>query len=105
MTSRPPGQDVSSSPGRDGAPDRLGVADPRRRVDRSPLPLIRLIAAGHTAHQVETWAQRTRAWHTAPAGALDTFTLASARLWQEIADNDPQPWKQRMATAAREWAT
>lgn len=66
--------------------------------------LIRLIAAGHTARQAETWAQRTRAWHTAPAGALDTFTLASARLWQEIADNDPQPWKQRMATAAREWA-
>ncbi len=66
--------------------------------------LIRLIAAGHTAHQAETWAQRTRAWHTAPAGALDTFTLASARLWQEIADNDPQPWKQRIATAARDWA-
>lgn len=50
--------------------------------------LLRLIAAGHTA----------------PTGALDTFTLASARLWQEIADNDPQPWKQRMARAAREWA-
>ncbi len=66
--------------------------------------LIRLIAAGHTAHQAEAWAQRTRAWHTAPASALDAFTLASARLWQEIADNDPQPWKQRMATAAREWA-
>ena len=66
--------------------------------------LIRLIAAGHTAHQAETWAQRTSAWHTAPGSALDTFTLASARLWQEIADNDPQPWKQRMATAAREWA-
>lgn len=66
--------------------------------------LLRLIATGHTIHQAETWAQRTRAWHTAPAGALETFTLASARLWQEIADNDPQSWKQRMATAAREWA-
>jgi hypothetical protein len=80
------------------------VADLRRRVDRSLLsahPLDR-----RRAHRPpgRDWAQRTRAWHTAPAGALDTFTLASARLWQEIADNDPQPWKQRMATAAREWA-
>lgn len=26
------------------------------------------------------------------------------RVLREIADNDPQPWKQRMASAAREWA-
>jgi len=66
--------------------------------------LLRLIAAGHTARQAETWAQRTHAWHTASADALDMFSLASARLWKEIADSDPRPWKQRMATAAREWA-
>jgi hypothetical protein len=66
--------------------------------------LIRMMAEGHTAQQAESWAQRAPAWHTAPAGALDVFARACARMWQDIAEHDPQPWKQRMAAAAREWA-
>jgi hypothetical protein len=66
--------------------------------------LIRMIAAGHTAPDAEAWASKTPAWHTAPLGALDIFARACVRMWQSIADHDPQPWKQRMAEAAREWA-
>lgn len=66
--------------------------------------LVRLVAAGHTVAQAETWARRSDAWHTAPDASLDAFALASARMWDDIASADPQPWKTRMATAAREWA-
>ncbi len=34
----------------------------------------------------------------------DVFALASARLYNEIARNDPQPFKQRLAAVAYEWA-
>lgn len=66
--------------------------------------LIRMIAAGHTVHDAEAWASQTPAWHTAPTSALEVFARACGRMWQDIADHDPQPWKQRMATAARTWS-
>jgi len=28
--------------------------------------------------------------------AIDTFAIVSLRMWDEIATDDPQPWKQRM---------
>lgn len=66
--------------------------------------LVRMMAAGHTAADAEEWVQQVPAWHTAPEGAIATFARAYARMWQNIEDNNPQPWIQAMASAAREWA-
>ncbi|WP_424183867.1 phosphotransferase family protein [Actinokineospora sp. G85] len=65
---------------------------------------LRLIAAGHTAAEAEQWVARTRAWADAPRAALDVFARANVDMWADIAASDPQPWKQRMADAARQWA-
>ena len=35
--------------------------------------------------------------------AIDVFALASARLYDEIARDDPQPFKQRLASVADAW--
>jgi hypothetical protein len=43
-------------------------------------------------------------WLEAPSAAIDVFALASARLYDEIARNDPQPLKQRLAAVSYEWA-
>jgi hypothetical protein len=43
-------------------------------------------------------------WQQAPSATLDVFALASARLYVEIARNDLQPFKQRLAAVAHEWA-
>ncbi|MET0133244.1 MAG: hypothetical protein ABW215_06590 [Kibdelosporangium sp.] len=66
--------------------------------------LIRMVAAGHSASDAEGWVRQVPAWHTAPEGALAVFARACARMWQDIADQNPQPWVQGMARAAREWA-
>jgi len=65
--------------------------------------IVRLIAAGHTPHSAQAWARRCPAYATAPANAIALFALASSRMWQEIAQHDPAPWKRHMATAARTW--
>jgi hypothetical protein len=49
------------------------------------------------------WAARCDSWATAPDKAIDSFALACARLYAEIADEDPQLWKQRLAAVAQEW--
>jgi hypothetical protein len=64
---------------------------------------LRLITAGHTPADAEAWAQQSPAWSTAPKEAIDTFVLANSRLWQQIARDDPQPWKIKTAAAARHW--
>ncbi|WP_435238213.1 aminoglycoside phosphotransferase [Streptomyces sp. YPW6] len=64
-----------------------------------------LIAGGHTAVQAELWASALPAWDEAPRAAVDAFAQASARLWQEIAGADPDPWTQRMEAAAETWAS
>lgn len=66
--------------------------------------LIRAMAAGHSASQAETLASMCPGWQQASSVAIDVFALASARLYDEIARNDPQPFKQRMATVAHDWA-
>jgi hypothetical protein len=66
--------------------------------------VLRLMAAGHTAAEAESWAARTVAWGTAPTAGVRVFADASRRMWREIARHDPQPWKQRMATVADAWA-
>ncbi len=66
--------------------------------------LLRLILAGHTAAQAEAWAARCDSWASAPHNAISAFALACACLYAEIAQQDPQPWKQRLAAAAQKWA-
>ncbi len=66
--------------------------------------LIRAMAAGHSASQAEALASMCPGWRQAPFAAIDVFALASARLYGEIARNDPQPFKQRLAAIAHEWA-
>lgn len=90
----------------DGAPRMIDWAWPTRGaawIDPCCLAL-RLIAAGHTAAQAEQWAGRARGWAHAPRRAVDAFIRANVEMWTEIAAHDPQPWKQRMAEAARQWA-
>ncbi len=66
--------------------------------------LIRAMAAGHSASQAEALAATGPGWQQAPSAAIDVFALASVRLYNEIARNDSQPFKQRLAAVAREWA-
>jgi hypothetical protein len=66
--------------------------------------LIRAMAAAHSASQAETLAAKCPGWQQAPSAAIDVFALASTRLYDEIARSDPQPFKQRLAAAAHEWA-
>ena len=65
--------------------------------------VVRLIAAGHSAHSAEAWAQRCPAYATAPVHAIAVFALVMCRMWNEIARHEPAPWKQHMAAAARTW--
>ncbi len=66
--------------------------------------IVRLIAAGHTPQAAEACVADVTAWRAAPAVGVGVFAAASVRLWAEIADQDPQPWKRDMAEAARVWA-
>jgi RIO1 family len=64
---------------------------------------IRLITAGHTPAAAERWASRCEGWDTADPAAVDAFGVASARLFHEIAAEDPTPWKKELASAATAW--
>jgi hypothetical protein len=66
--------------------------------------VLRLMAAGHSPAQAETWASALPAWITVPARAVTAFARSGSRLWDQIACDDPQPWKLQMAANAREWA-
>ncbi len=63
------------------------------------------MAAGHSASQAEALASTCPGWQHAPSAAIDVFAFASARLYDEIARNDPQPFKQRLAAVVHEWAS
>ncbi len=90
-------------------PDRVWIIDwawPTRGaafIDAGCV-LIRIMAAGHSASQAEALAARCPGWQQAPPAVVDVFALVSARLYAEIARDDPQPFKQRLAIAARDWA-
>jgi hypothetical protein len=59
---------------------------------------------GHTAAQAEAWAQQCVSWGKTPDKAINVFSAASARLYDEIAREDPQPWKKHFAAVAQDWA-
>ncbi|MBB5153699.1 aminoglycoside phosphotransferase [Saccharopolyspora phatthalungensis] len=64
----------------------------------------RLISEGHSITGAEKWVAGTPAWASASAEAVDVFARANARVWEQIAADDPSPWKQRMAAVTREWS-
>ncbi|QDN54186.1 aminoglycoside phosphotransferase [Streptomyces sp. S1D4-20] len=69
------------------------------------LGCIWLIATGkQDPAQAEQWAARMPAWHTAPRDALEAFAHANARLWAEIADDNPGSWSASPRDAATRYA-
>lgn len=66
--------------------------------------LLRLMLDGHTAAQAEAWTAQFTSWRATPPEAINVFAVACARLYDEIACDDPQLWKKRFAAAAQDWA-
>lgn len=66
--------------------------------------LLRLMLGGHTAAQAEAWAVQCTSWGKTPDHAINVFSIACARLYDEIARDDPQPWKKGFAAVAQDWA-
>ncbi len=62
-----------------------------------------LIAEGHTPHDAETWATGSPIWFQATPTAISAFAATQAALWEQIANTDPQSWKQRLHAAATAW--
>lgn len=65
--------------------------------------VVRLIDAGNTPAQAESWAGQTLAWSEAPTEALDMFSRASWRTWDQIASHDAAEWKSSVAASAKAW--
>jgi hypothetical protein len=63
-----------------------------------------LVASGHSPRSAEAWAAQVPAWHAAPRDSLNAFARVQATMWDGIAQDGPEPWTQRMAGAARQWA-
>lgn len=101
----------------DLAPHNLIVADSAHLIDWAwptrgaawidPAVLVlRMMEAGHTAPAADSWArEHIESWAAAPYESVAAFSEANARTWNEIARNDPQPWKKHMAVHARDWLT
>ncbi|WP_369184297.1 aminoglycoside phosphotransferase [Streptomyces sp. Y1] len=69
------------------------------------LRVVWLIAAGgHDPAAAEAWTARVPAWQAGDPAVLDAFAQAQARMWAEIAGDDPDPWTARLHQAARQWA-
>ncbi|MEV7930919.1 hypothetical protein [Kitasatospora sp. NPDC088779] len=67
--------------------------------------VIWLIAAGgHSPAAAEAWAARVSAWRPGDPAVVDVFAQAQARMWAEIAGDDPDPWTDRLNRAAQLWA-
>ncbi|MBU7597623.1 aminoglycoside phosphotransferase [Streptomyces sp. P38-E01] len=65
--------------------------------------VLRLMEAGHSAREADIFARRFPSWSTVPRHAVEVFSVANARTWEEIARHDPQHWKKRMAQLAHAW--
>lgn len=69
------------------------------------LVIPRLIAAGHSPDDAEAWAAKHTAWQDANPTAVTVFAHAVARLWRQLAHNDPDAaWRRPMVEAAAIWA-
>ena len=58
--------------------------------------LLRLMLGGHTASQAEAWAAQCTSWGKTPDHAINVFGTACARLYDEIAREDPQPLEEAL---------
>ncbi|GAA2629890.1 hypothetical protein GCM10010425_30740 [Streptomyces spororaveus] len=54
--------------------------------------------------EAERRASRMPAWRAAPPDALNAFAEANARLWAEIANENPGAWSNSLHDAARQYA-
>ncbi|MEV7004193.1 phosphotransferase [Streptomyces sp. NPDC093982] len=63
-----------------------------------------LINSGHTPAQAEQWAARIPAWNIAPSASIDAFARATVSVWEEITDDQTEPWTLDMLNAARTWS-
>lgn len=59
---------------------------------------------GHTAREAEVWAQRSPRWANVPPATLAGFAEANARMWTDIAADNPGDWSRKLSDAARSWA-
>ena len=71
--------------------------DPARMV-------VRLIKAGHTPAQAESWAMSVPAYAYAPARSVTAFSQASARLGARLRDRSQAEHAHRLASAAQAWS-
>jgi hypothetical protein len=69
------------------------------------LMIVRLIRAGHSPDQAESWAAQIPAWKQAAPHALDAFADALAALWEQRRQESSAPHRGPLAAAARTWAT
>jgi hypothetical protein len=67
--------------------------------------IIWLIAAGHTPQSAQRWAEQVPAWNCTTSAGVTAFAAANARLWTETGGDHPDPWTQRITTAANRWHT
>lgn len=95
----------------DLSPDNVLVGDRAHLVDWAwptrgaawidpAILTLRLLAAGHTPGEADAIADGFPSWKHADPASKAAFAAANARLWGEIADQDPAVWKYRMARCA-----
>ena len=66
--------------------------------------LVRLIRAGNTPAQAESWAARLPTWNNATPDAVDAFAAALAKLARRLWDNSTDvPHLEEMAAASDSW--
>lgn len=64
----------------------------------------RLINAGHSPAEAEDWAAKHTVWQDAEPAAITVFAKAIARMWSELAAQNPgQVWRRPMVNAADTW--
>lgn len=68
------------------------------------LMIVRLIRAGHTPAQAESWADRIPPWKQASPEAVGVFVSALADLWEQRLRENPVPHRRQLAEAAQAWA-
>ncbi|MEV2214641.1 aminoglycoside phosphotransferase [Streptomyces sp. NPDC050997] len=66
---------------------------------------LRIMEAGAPAVRAVSLVRRVPSWRQADPKALGAFAVAVARLWREIAKEDPVPWKVAMSRHAVELRT
>ncbi|ABP52992.1 hypothetical protein [Salinispora tropica] len=68
------------------------------------LMIVRLIRAGHTPAQAESWADQIPPWKQASPEAVEVFASSLADLWEQRRRENPVPHRRQLAEAAHAWA-